>query len=1234
MGSESAAGARSKRLTIGYLGSTIEDGIGRMLWSGIHELCQGNDIHLVSFTGNELNGPRAFTRQGNIIYDMVDRNRLDGLIFWASSLSSYVGPEFIQQFCESYHPLPMVCIGMPMPGIPAIVLDSYQGMRSVLLHLVQEHGRRRIAFMRGPNLHYEAELRYKAYVDIVKEYGLDDDPRLVTPPSHWWQPSGTDAARLLVEERQVPFDAIGCVNDALAIGAMRYLQNRGINVPADVSIIGFDNSLDGRFITPPITTVPTRMKERGRMAVRILLAQIAGEHVPEVVTLPSTVLCRQSCGCPDPQVVEAGRAEDEFDASGPIEEIFSDASQGAAQHQAVLLEMEHALVLEEAPPGWADTLLDAFVSDVANTGAGSGNTGSNIADVRGGRSSNTFLATLKRLLHASAPAGVDMITWQRVISTMRWQTFSLLRPDPKQLDYAERLLHQARVMISETSLRSQGKLDLERDRQLNHLLRIRQDVSGAQGMQEMVEILAKELPNLGIQRCFLALYENPQVPVQGVRYVLVYDETRRYTELEGSLVSPSWDLRPLDVPANVSQSLVVYPLYYRDEQLGFVLLDVCIFQGTVHQILCEQLSSALKSVLLVEQNSQLYRQALEAQHLAEEANLLKSRFLSMVSHELLTPMVLLVGLSEMMLREGIGNRPPLPEAYHQDLTRIHAGAQQLGSLVRDVLDLARGQLGQLKLAKRPVNLDEVFKPVALVGEQMAHSKGLAWRVEVPPHLPQIMGDTARLQQVALNLVTNAVKFTACGEVKLVVEVDEDEVTVSIQDTGLGVPDAEQAAIFDEFRQSERTVARGYGGLGIGLAICRQLIDLHGGKIGVRSGGAENSGSSFYFVLPVLKTERAAPPDSPSQTVLVLTSHIERAARLKEHLVQAGYKAETLGIDENPNWLGTVMAAPPGAIVLDIPVAERGWELMELLRNNPDTQDIPVIFYSFWQEKSSGAMLSLEYLLKPVADSELSKALDRYGLSGSGADGPSCVLIVDDDVDILDVHTRMVAEHIPDCQILRATNGRIALDLMRHTVPMLVLLDLMMPELDGIGVLRAMQEDERLREIPVIVLTAQSLNEDEMKHMNRGVVSVLSKGVYTMEETLAHIDQALARSKRVGSDAQRLVRKVMAYIHEHYPEPISRDQLSNYAGVSDRHLNRCFLQETGLSPVSYLNRYRIQKAKCMLKDGCSSITEVMEAVGFSDSSHFSHIFRRETGISPREYARAKDSRGKDPREKKE
>jgi YesN/AraC family two-component response regulator len=229
-----------------------------------------------------------------------------------------------------------------------------------------------------------------------------------------------------------------------------------------------------------------------------------------------------------------------------------------------------------------------------------------------------------------------------------------------------------------------------------------------------------------------------------------------------------------------------------------------------------------------------------------------------------------------------------------------------------------------------------------------------------------------------------------------------------------------------------------------------------------------------------------------------------------------------------------------------------------------------------------------------------------------------VLIVDDDSEILALHARLVEEYLPSCRVLRAHNGREALEVMYASPPALVLLDLMMPELDGMGVLKAMQEDKRLQGIPVIVLTAQHLSQEEMERLNYEVVAVLSKGMFTTQETLIHIERALARHKRLGSDVQRLVRKVMAYIHENFTRALSRQELAAYAGVSERHLNRCFLQETGVAPLTYLNRYRIQQAKSLLEQGQLRVTEIMGMVGFSESSYFTRIFRREVGISPSEY----------------
>jgi len=1200
--------------TIGLLVDTVVGGSqSGFFWSGVIDIASARNANVLCFAGRHLQDPYEFDAQANIIYELIDKESMDGLIIRASTLGSYVGPDGIRNFCARFHPLPMVSVGMVLEGIPSLLLDSYQGMRDAIIHLIEVHGCRHLAFIRGPEAHRDAAERYRAYMDVLKEYGLPFSPDLVSPPYGWVEQRGMDAIHLLLDQRKVHFDAVVVVADTLAVGALRALQARGLRVPGDVAIVSFNSQPVSKTVTPPLTTVPLRMYERGRMATEMLLTMMEGKPVPQQISLPARLLVRQSCGCPDPAVMQAGVGTLGREHSAPVSRPRTKGSMRellAAKREWILSEMKEAVEAAEGAPEWAEQLLDAFLSELK------------------GEAQGAFLPAMEHVLRRETEAGSDVIAWEEAISVLRRNALPCLRGDNRASVRAEDLWHQARVMIGEMARRAQAYQEWQMSRQFDKLREIGQAMSTALKVPQLMNLLAQELPQLGFPRCYLSLYEDPQKPTEWSRLVMAYDETGHIGLDPSGQRFPSCQLVPDGLLSPEKQyHLIIEPLYFREEQLGFLLLEAKSLRNNIHGLLRDRINSALKGVRLLQQNVELYHQALEAQkvaqareRLAEEANQLKSRFLSMVSHELLTPLVLLAGLSEMMLREGAHNSPALPESYRQDLHRIHASAQQLDSLVRDVLDLARGQMWQLQLVKKPLDLGETLKAVALIGEQMASAKGLKWRAEIPK-LPQVLGDPTRLRQVTMNLVMNAVKFTARGEVTLRAQADGERVTVSVSDTGLGVPAAEQQVIFDEFRQSERTARRGYGGLGIGLAICRQLVELHGGQIGVVSSGEEDGGSTFYFTLPAMSVHaiEELARATRSRAVLLLTACASGAVRLQEHLTREGFEVNAVSIDESPDWLSRVLASPPGAVVLDFqPASERGWELIEILKGNPATQDVPVLFYSLFQERGSGSVLAVDYSTKPMRTEALAQALQRYGLGNGERPENRTILVVDDDPAILEMHARIVQTHLPDYRVLRASNGRKALDLMRQEPPALVLLDLMMPELDGMGVLEAMQENERMRSIPVVVLTAQRLTQEDMARFNRGVATVLEKGIFSTQETLMHVEQALARNKRLGTETQRIVRRVMAYIHEHYAEPISREKMAYDAGVSVRHLTRCFCQEVGISPTTYLNRYRIKQAKRLLDRGDKNVTEVAEAVGFSDGSYFSRVFRREVGTSPRDY----------------
>jgi len=1099
---------------------------------------------------------------------------------------------------------PVVFVGAALGG-PAIAIDNAGGIHQAMAHLVQ-HGHRRIAFIAGnpEDTHGDSEERLQAYQSAVQEYGLQANPNLVAYGYHI-----VDGGRLAMRQllaTEVPFTAVLASSDESAIGAMMELKQAGLHIPQDVAIVGFDDQPEAIVQVPPLTTVHSLTYERGYRALELLLDYVEGRQEKiEIVKVPTRLTVRQSCGCltgtPAP-----------FGPSPPCTGTAARSRLADAMAEAVLTETRY--LNSDHVHALCQNLVQAFAASLAqNDPAG-------------------FSATLEGLLRHTEEAGDDAHAWQSALSALRseWPAFLEAQEVSPMRPQADELLHQARIAVSAWMQHQYRRSVFDQRTMADRASLLTARLLTALDETHILQILAEHLPEVGIRCAGVAFFE--PAGEDPAAWSLLHTLPHRP---QPPLRFPSREFPPQGLYEEPF-SLALLPLVGQGEPPGFAAFDTGNLElcGAILQ----QLVAALKM-------ARLYRAADEGRRLAEEANRLKGRFLSTVSHELRTPLNLIVGLSKILLREGSG-ATPLPLPYRQDLERIHASAQHLDSLIRDVLDLAQSEMGRLQLVREPLDLAEVFEVVTLVGEHMARDKGLAWRVEIPPDLPRVWGDRTRLRQVALNLVSNAIKFTERGEVTLRIRAGAEAITVSVSDTGLGIPAEEQGVIFDEFRQSERTAARGYGGLGLGLAICKRLVLLHGGQIGVQSSGQEGAGSTFYFTLPAMEAP-ALPPETPalplaagqrmdpSATVLLLSELPGSGERLRDHLARQGFEVNVLVIDQaaggegcthppHTDWLAHLAAAPPGALLLDVtPASERGWEVLRVLKGNPATRDVPVLFYALAQERDSGAVLELETLTKPVGTAELALALERRGFPAAG--GHKTILIVDDEPGILELHARLVQAqshaHGATYRVLKARNGREALDLMRRERPDLVLLDLMMPELDGFGVLERMQAEEAIRNTPVIVLTGQVLTEEDMARLNRGVATVLSKGVFSAEETLAHVEGALARTGRLGSEAQRLVRKGMAYIHEHYAEPLTREDVARHVSMSQDYLTRCFRQELGVTPMAYLNRYRVKQARALLAAGEKSVTEVAFAVGFSDSNYFSHVFRQEVGMSPSAYRRS-------------
>lgn len=1084
---------------------------------------------------------------------------------------------------------PMIFVGSGEAG-PTIVADNAGGILAALRHLV-EHGHRQIAFIAGSETDLDGDSgeRLRAFEAGMAQFGLAVDPRLIVFGRHVFA-GGYAAMQQLLATGQ-PFTAALASNDESALGAIAALRAAGRRVPDDVAIIGFDDRPEGLLHEPALTTVQIPLFRLGYQALELMVHHLRDRQpLPDLVQVPARLVIRESCGCSQSAVLADALEMVAHHADQPD---AADRSVALARSMGEMLSLKSRGLTRDEVYRLCLRLVSAFTQAVQRAEP---------AHVR---------AVLAQTLKQVAAAGDDTHEWQIALSFIRDALPNLL--DPAFHPLAQELLDEARVTIS-AAMRFQHWHYLNSQQQTNNRLgRLTARLLNALAESDIYEILARHLPELHLPLLWIGFFEaEGDDPAAWCRLRAVTAPQQPVIRIRSRAFPPAqW------LPARQPFQLTLIPLTGAGSEAGFVAFDASRLD--LYGAIAQQISAALNT-------ARLYRAANEGRRLAEEANQLKSRFLSMVSHELQTPLNLIVGMSDLLLRESAAGERQLPAAMRADLKRIYANARHLGRLISDVLDLASSDAGQLRLACEVVDLGQVMRAVAEAGQQMAADKHLTWHDSIPAEGPWVWGDRTRLHQIGLNLVVNAIKFTARGSVSLTVTPAADAVTVTVRDTGMGLPPEEQARIFDEFQRSERSSSRGYGGIGLGLAICKRLVALHGGEIGVRSSGIEGEGSEFFFRLPVIaapasKRRRSAPAIPALPRVLLLSAGPDE--RLQRYLEQRGFAVAVFPIDESAAWLAELLSKSYSAVVLNATQGERAWwQTIRVLKANPATRDLPLLCYAMTEQH--GTVMEFNYLTKPIDLADLSRALDQYWLAAGPTETNPTILVVDDDPDTLDLHARLIQAHNAAIHVKRARSGREALAILPQQKIDLVLLDLMMPEMDGFAVLEAMRARKEWRDIPVIVITGRMLSEADMARLNQGVTAVLSKGMFSASETLTHLQAALERRRRLSDQAQMLVRKAMAYIHSHYDHPITRQDIAHYVGMSEDYLTHCFRQELGATPVEYLNRYRVLQARRLLLESDKSITNIALEVGFSSSSYFSRVFRKEVGQTPEEYRRSGSS----------
>jgi hypothetical protein len=489
---------------------------------------------------------------------------------------------------------------------------------------------------------------------------------------------------------------------------------------------------------------------------------------------------------------------------------------------------------------------------------------------------------------------------------------------------------------------------------------------------------------------------------------------------------------------------------------------------------------------------------LQARREAEGASRSKSQFLANMSHELRTPLNAIIGYSEMLVEEAedAGN-----EAMLADLGKIHSAGRHLLSLINDILDLSKIEAGKMELYVEEFALGPVIEDVVSTAQPLAEKSGARLEASGMDDLGTMRSDVTRIRQILLNLLSNAYKFTQGGTVRLAVAREEREggdwLRFVVSDDGIGMSPDQLERLFQAFTQASASTSARFGGTGLGLAISRQFCRMMGGDIEVES--EEGAGSTFTVRLPAVTPTRVpdaaaghaaaeeTPLGSAAGTVLVVDDEPTARELMARHLRRAGY--QVVEAADGRAGLAAARASRPDVITLDVLMPQMdGWAVLKELKSDPTLADIPVIMATITDERNLGIALGAsEYLTKPIDRERLAAILARYSRAGA----PRRVLVVEDDESARALIRRALESE--GWEVDEAENGRVALERLAESEPALVLLDLMMPEMDGFEFLETLRDGADPSRVPVVVITAKELTEEDHLRLNGGVERIVQKG---------------------------------------------------------------------------------------------------------------------------------------------
>jgi len=566
--------------TIAILVDELECGYQIGLVLGALEAARRRGLRLLGFCGGSLGDPRPYRAKRNFVYDLIGRERVDGLIVVSSTIGNHVGRDELLAFLQRYRDLPVVSCGLDLPGYPSITVDNTTGLRAGLRHLIREHGLSRIAFVCGPEINDEARTRFATYKQTLADEGLPFDPALVAPGDFNYG-AGSDAVRLLVDERKVRFDALVCANDTMMIGAMDALAARHIQIPAQVAVMGFDDVDEARVLVQPLTTVRQPVPLMAERCVEALVDLMNGKEADDE-RLPTELVIRRSCGCRS-LAVRTTPPDSAPREPRSVEEALAHAHMLSFHCVETISARDGASVRpDEATRRLVDALERAL-----RRGDGL-----------------IFADALEEVLAQAALTTVDFTPWHQLLSELQAIIEPLFDARARRARTGEEMFREARMLVAEAAERARARQTLRISRWLRAITETEQALSTAGNLTTLMKVLELQVQRMGVPNVYVALDaagdgdgDGHREPSRGsVRLALSGN-----TPVAAAAPYPARDIlpRPLFGSGGLPDC-VVMPLFVKDLKLGFAVFGFGPREGIAYELLREEISAAVAGLRTID----------------------------------------------------------------------------------------------------------------------------------------------------------------------------------------------------------------------------------------------------------------------------------------------------------------------------------------------------------------------------------------------------------------------------------------------------------------------------------------------------------------------------------------------------------------------------------------------------------------------------------------------------------